>query len=48
MMMPMNLYKELKSLSLNGKHGGRYQVLIKEILSEYTEKHSKSKKMRSA
>jgi hypothetical protein len=35
MMLPMKMYKALKSLSLNEAHEGKYQVLIKDILAQY-------------
>lgn len=47
MMIPMTLYKDLKKLSLNEKHSGKYQVLMKDILTEWVSKNS-GKKRRTA
>lgn len=43
--LPLNLVKDLKKLALNEEYEGRYQVLIREILREYTEKHRGKKKV---
>lgn len=45
--LPLNLVKDLKRLALTEEYEGRYQVLIKKILSGYVEK-SVSKKRASA
>ncbi len=47
MMIPMVLYKDLKKLSLDEKYSGKYQVLIRDILTEYAEKQ-KGRKKKSA
>lgn len=44
MMIPVNIYKELKKLSLNEDCGGKYQLLIRDILNDYVQKHSSTKK----
>lgn len=46
MMLPLNLVKDLKKLSLTEKHGGKYQVLIRDILTDWTE-HQKPKRKRA-
>ena len=33
--LPLNLVKDLKRMSLNEEYEGRYQVLIRNILTEY-------------
>lgn len=43
MMIPMTLYKDLKRLSLNEKQGGKYQLLIRDVLQEYVAKAAKKK-----
>lgn len=45
MMIPMELYKDLKALSLNEEYSGKYQVLARDILLKYVE-NSKGKKKR--
>ena len=45
--LPLPLIKELKRLSLTEEHGGKYQVLIRDILSDYVQKHSIKKKKRA-
>ncbi len=42
--LPLQMIKELKKLSLTEDHGGKYQLLIRDILSAYIAKHSKKKK----
>lgn len=42
--LPLPMIKELKKLSLTEEHGGKYQLLIRDILAEYISKHSKKKK----
>jgi hypothetical protein len=37
--------KKLKSLALNEKYEGRYQVLIREILQNYSEKYKGKKRV---
>jgi hypothetical protein len=44
MMLPLNLIKDLKKLSLNDKYQGKYQVLIRDILIEWTEKQKPKRK----
>lgn len=46
MMLPLNMVRELKKLSLTDKHGGKYQVLIRDILTEWIE-HQKPKRKRA-
>ena len=41
--LPFLLVKELKRLSLTEEYGGKYQVLIRDILNDWTHRH-KSKK----
>jgi len=36
--------KDLKKLALNEEYEGRYQVLIREILQQYAEKHRGKKR----
>ena len=36
--LPVNLVKELKQLSLTPEHEGRYQVLVRHILTEYVKR----------
>ena len=43
--LPLPLIKELKRLSLTEEHGGKYQVLIRDILNEWVGKHRGKKKM---
>jgi hypothetical protein len=45
MMLPLSLVKELKRLSLTEEHSGQYQVLIRDILTHWVEKHRPKKKM---
>ncbi|MFN3454622.1 MAG: hypothetical protein ACK41T_06635 [Pseudobdellovibrio sp.] len=44
MMLPLPLYKELKRLAVSEEHEGKYQLLIKDILTQYVRKSKKSKK----
>ena len=46
MMLPLNLVKDLKKLSLTEKHNGKYQVLIRDILAAWVE-HQKPKRKRA-
>lgn len=45
--LPLNLVKDLKRMSLNEDYEGRYQVLIRNILTEYVQS-SKGKKRKGA
>ena len=42
--LPLNLVKDLKKLALNEDYEGRYQVLIREILQGFADKHRSKKK----
>jgi hypothetical protein len=44
MMLPLNMVKDLKKLSLTEKHGGKYQVLIRDILMDWVEHHKPKRK----
>ncbi|MEQ1666113.1 MAG: hypothetical protein ABL927_12145 [Bdellovibrionales bacterium] len=44
--LPLLLVKELRRLSLTEEHGGKYQVLIRDILTHWVE-HQKPKKKRA-
>lgn len=46
MMLPLGLVKDLKKLSLTEKHNGKYQVLIREILTEWVD-HNKPRRKRA-
>jgi hypothetical protein len=46
MMLPLNMVKDLKKLSLTEKHSGKYQVLIRDILSDWVD-HQKPKRKRA-
>jgi hypothetical protein len=46
MMLPLNTIKDLKKLSLSEKHSGKYQVLIRDILTDWVE-HQKPKRKRA-
>lgn len=46
MMLPLNMVKDLKKLSLTEKHSGKYQVLIRDILADWIE-HQKPKRKRA-
>ena len=37
--LPLNLVKELKRLALNEEYEGRYQVLIRDVLHGFADKH---------
>jgi metal-responsive CopG/Arc/MetJ family transcriptional regulator len=41
--LPLDLLKGLKKLSLTEEYEGRYQVLIRDVLTEYVQ-HQKSKR----
>ena len=43
--LPLDLVKELKRLALNEEYEGRYQVLIRDVLQNYTEKNKSKKKV---
>ncbi len=47
MMLPLNMVKDLKRLSLTEKHSGKYQVLIRDILAQWVESHQKPKRRRA-
>jgi hypothetical protein len=47
MMLPLNMVKDLKKLSLTEKHSGKYQVLIRDILADWVEHHQKPKRKRA-
>lgn len=42
--LPLKLVKDLKKLALNEDYEGRYQVLIREILQGFADKHRSKKK----
>jgi hypothetical protein len=42
--LPMALVNELKRLSLNPEHEGRYQVLMREVLMDWVEKQKPARK----
>lgn len=44
MILPLNLVRELKRLSLTEEYEGKYQVLSREILSDWVTSQQKSKK----
>lgn len=44
MMLPLNTVKDLKKMSLTEKHGGKYQVLIRDILTDWVEHHKPKRK----
>lgn len=46
MMIPMSLYKDLKKLSLDEEYSGKYQLLIRDVLSKFAE-HQKLKKKKA-
>ncbi|MES2769903.1 MAG: hypothetical protein V4596_12230 [Bdellovibrionota bacterium] len=46
MMLPLNIVKDLKKLSLTAKHSGKYQVLIRDVLANWVE-HQKPKRKRA-
>lgn len=43
--LPLNLVKDLKRLALTEEYEGRYQVLIRDILKSYSDKHKSKKKL---
>ncbi len=47
-MIPMNLYKDLKKLSLSDEYSGKYQVLIRDVLSAFVEKNEGKRKKTTA
>lgn len=47
MMLPMNLVRELKKLSLTEDYNGKYQVLSRDILSDWVTGQKKPKKKRA-
>jgi hypothetical protein len=42
--LPLNLVKDLKKLALNEDYEGRYQVLIRDVLQGFADKHRSKKK----
>lgn len=44
MMIPLLLKKDLKRLSLTEEYGGQYQVMIRNILTEWVSKQGSKKK----
>ncbi len=42
--LPLSLVKDLKKLALNEEYEGRYQVLIRDILLEWTQKNRSKKR----
>ena len=44
MMLPLNTIKDLKKLSLSDKYSGKYQVLIRDILTEWVERQKPKRK----
>lgn len=46
MMLPLNMVKDLKKLSLTERHGGKYQILIRDILASWID-HQKPKRKRA-
>lgn len=46
-MLPLELLKDLKHLSLTSEHQGKYQLLMKDILRSWVQK-KKSKRPKSA
>ena len=46
MMLPLNMVKGLKKLSLTERHSGKYQVLIRDVLADWIE-HQKPKRKRA-
>lgn len=44
MMLPLNMVKDLKKLSLTDKHSGKYQVLIRDILTSWVDQHRPKRK----
>jgi hypothetical protein len=42
--LPLSLVKDLKKLALNEDYEGRYQVLIREILQKFADKHRSKRK----
>ncbi|MBL7544103.1 MAG: hypothetical protein JNL11_09810 [Bdellovibrionaceae bacterium] len=47
MMLPLNMVKDLKKLSLTEKHSGKYQVLIRDILADWVGDNQKPKRKRA-
>jgi len=46
--LPLILVKELKHLALNAEYEGRYQILIRDVLTEYVRHSGKGKKTKFA
>lgn len=46
MMLPLNMVKDLKRMSLTEQHNGKYQVLIRDILAGWID-HQKPKRKRA-
>ena len=42
--LPLSLVKDLKRLALNEDYEGRYQVLIRDVLQDFTDKNRLKKK----
>jgi len=42
--LPLNLVKDLKKLALTEEYEGRYQILIREVLQGFADKHRSKKK----
>lgn len=47
LMLPLNMVRDLKKLSLTEKHSGKYQVLIRDILADWIDHHQKPKRKRA-
>ncbi|MGE0526271.1 MAG: hypothetical protein AB7G93_13965 [Bdellovibrionales bacterium] len=45
--LPLTLVKNLKKLSLNEQYEGRYQTLMRDILTAWVEHHQKPKRKRA-
>jgi hypothetical protein len=45
--LPLNLVRDLKKMSLSEEFEGRYQVLIREILTEWVSNHQGSRRKRA-
>ena len=46
--LPLTLVKELKHLALNPEYEGRYQILIRDVLTDHVLHAGKGKKSKSA
>jgi hypothetical protein len=47
MRLPVSLVRSLKNLSLTPEYGGKYQVLARDILTEWVEHQAKPKRKRA-